>query len=144
MQKYLHSRLPLQISLPGEALNDEERKQVKSDDRPACKAHAMESSGVLFKGFDGQSPSFSENLYRDDSFILLVTTMEFTAIIRKGEKQFVALCPEVDVVSQGHTIEAALANLKEAVELYIEEMGMPKEFTGHDSFVARFAIEENA
>ncbi|MDP3741734.1 MAG: type II toxin-antitoxin system HicB family antitoxin [Candidatus Micrarchaeota archaeon] len=49
--------------------------------------------------------------------------MNFTAVIKKGEKQFVALCPELDVVSQGFTIESALANLKEAVELYIEEMG---------------------
>ena len=46
----------------------------------------------------------------------------FTAIIKKGEKQFVALCPELDVVSQGYTVEESLANLKEAVELYIEEM----------------------
>lgn len=69
--------------------------------------------------------------------------MDFTAIIRRGEKQFVALCPEVDVVSQGHTIEEALKNLKEAVELYIEEMGMPQEFIGHEAIVARFAVEEN-
>jgi predicted RNase H-like HicB family nuclease len=48
--------------------------------------------------------------------------MDFTAIIRRGEKQFVALCPEIDVVSQGYTIEDALKNLKEAVEVYIEEM----------------------
>jgi len=73
-----------------------------------------------------------------------VNTMDFTAIIRKGEKQFVALCPEVDVVSQGLTIEEALKNLKEAVELYIEEMGMPKEFIGNEAIVARFAVEENA
>jgi len=46
----------------------------------------------------------------------------FTAIIRKGEKQFVALCPDLDVVSQGYTVEKALGNLKEAVELYIEEI----------------------
>ena len=45
-----------------------------------------------------------------------------TAIIKKGEKQYVALCPEVDVVSQGYTVEDAIANLKEAVGLYIEEM----------------------
>ncbi len=51
--------------------------------------------------------------------------MEFTAIIRKGEQQFVALCPEIDIVSQGFTIEDALSNLKEAVELYVEEMGIP-------------------
>lgn len=43
-----------------------------------------------------------------------------TALIRKGDKQFVALCPEVDVVSQGYTIEESMKNLKEAVELYIE------------------------
>ncbi len=66
--------------------------------------------------------------------------MEFTAIIRKGEKQFVALCPEVDVVSQGTTIELALNNLKEAVDLYVEEMGVPKEFRGQESIVTHFAL----
>ena len=70
--------------------------------------------------------------------------MEFTAIIRKGEKQFVALCPEVDVVSQGYTVEEALSNIREAVELYIEEMGMPKEFKGREAIIARFAIKEDA
>ena len=49
--------------------------------------------------------------------------MDMTAVIKKGEKQYVALCPELDVVSQGYTIEEALGNLKEAVELYIEEIG---------------------
>ncbi len=50
--------------------------------------------------------------------------MVFTTVIKKGEKQFVALCLELDVVSQGFTVEAAIANLKEAIELYIEEMGV--------------------
>ena len=49
--------------------------------------------------------------------------MDLTAIIKKGEKQYVALCPELDVVSQGFTVEKALNNLKEAVALYIEEVG---------------------
>ena len=70
--------------------------------------------------------------------------MEFTAIIRKGEKQFVALCPEVDVVSQGYTVEEALKNLKEAVELYVEEMGFPCEFKGQEAIIARFPVEKNA
>ncbi len=52
--------------------------------------------------------------------------MEFTAVIKKGEKQFVALCPELDVVSQGRTVDKAVDNLREAVELYIEEMGVSK------------------
>lgn len=45
----------------------------------------------------------------------------FTAILQKDENMFVAKCPEVGTVSQGHTIEEAIANLKEATELYQEE-----------------------
>ena len=71
-------------------------------------------------------------------------SMELTAIIRKGEKQFVALCPEVDVVSQGYTIEEAIKNLKEAVELYIEEMGLPEGIKSNEAIIARFAVEESA
>lgn len=45
----------------------------------------------------------------------------FTAIIQKEEDMYVAKCPEVGTVSQGSTVEEALANLKEATELYLEE-----------------------
>lgn len=44
----------------------------------------------------------------------------FTAVIRKEEKWYVAQCIELGVVSQGKTIEKAGANLKEAVEVYLE------------------------
>ncbi|ODS41680.1 MAG: hypothetical protein A7315_00765 [Candidatus Altiarchaeales archaeon WOR_SM1_79] len=47
--------------------------------------------------------------------------MELTAVVKKGEKQYVALCPELDVVSQGYTVEEAVENLKEACELYLED-----------------------
>jgi len=47
----------------------------------------------------------------------------FTALIIKEEKWFVAHCVELGVVSQGKTIEEAQANLKEAVELYVESFG---------------------
>jgi len=67
--------------------------------------------------------------------------MEFTAIIKKGEKQFVALCPELDVVSQGYTIEESLKNLKEAVELYLEEMGIPEGTGSEDIFVTSFGVK---
>ncbi|MEK6864154.1 MAG: type II toxin-antitoxin system HicB family antitoxin [Nanoarchaeota archaeon] len=66
--------------------------------------------------------------------------MEFTAIIRKGEKQYVALCPEVDVASQGKTIEQAIANLKEAVGLYVEEMGLPEGISANETIVASFEL----
>ncbi len=67
--------------------------------------------------------------------------MEFTAIIKKGEKQYVALCPELDVVSQGHTIEEALKNLKEAIELYIEEMGIPEGLSEEPLLVTRIGVK---
>ena len=44
----------------------------------------------------------------------------FTAIIEKEDNMYVALCPEVDVASQGNTIEEARNNLQEAIELFLE------------------------
>ena len=64
----------------------------------------------------------------------------FTATIKKGEKQYVALCQEVDVVSQGYTVEEAINNLKEAVELYIEEEGLPQETTENDTIIVNFEV----
>ena len=44
----------------------------------------------------------------------------FTAMIYREDGGYVALCPELDVVSQGDSVEEASANLREAVELFIE------------------------
>ncbi len=49
----------------------------------------------------------------------------FTAVIHKEDDLYVADCPEVGTVSQGRTIEEAIANLKEATELYLEEFPLP-------------------
>ncbi|HEY6286195.1 MAG TPA: type II toxin-antitoxin system HicB family antitoxin [Ktedonobacteraceae bacterium] len=49
----------------------------------------------------------------------------FTAIIHKEDNLYIADCPEVGTVSQGHTVEEAIANLKEATELYLEEFPLP-------------------
>ena len=46
---------------------------------------------------------------------------QFTAIIQQEGKWFVALCPELDVASQGKTVEDARRDLTEAVELFLEE-----------------------
>jgi predicted RNase H-like HicB family nuclease len=45
---------------------------------------------------------------------------QLTAIIQSEGDGFVALCPEVDVASQGDTIEEARDNLKAALELFFE------------------------
>jgi len=66
--------------------------------------------------------------------------MVLTAIIKKGEKQYVALCPELDVVSQGFTVEDALKNLKEATELYIEEMGLPEGIDTQEMLITSFEV----
>lgn len=46
--------------------------------------------------------------------------MVFTAIIEREGGGYVALCPEVDIASQGDTVEHARRNLMEAVELFFE------------------------
>ena len=45
----------------------------------------------------------------------------FTAVVHKEDDLYVAECPEVGTVSQGASVEDAIANLREATELYLEE-----------------------
>ena len=47
-------------------------------------------------------------------------TRQLTAIIEREDDSYVALCPEVDVASQGATVDEARSNLKEALELFFE------------------------
>jgi predicted RNase H-like HicB family nuclease len=43
-----------------------------------------------------------------------------TAIIERDGEGYVALCPELDIASQGDSVEAARENLREALELFFE------------------------
>ena len=45
---------------------------------------------------------------------------QFTAIIEREGDGYVALCPELDIASQGGTVEEARDNLLEALELFFE------------------------
>jgi len=45
---------------------------------------------------------------------------KLTAIIEREGNGFVSLCPELDIASQGDTIEEARNNLREALELFFE------------------------
>jgi predicted RNase H-like HicB family nuclease len=47
-------------------------------------------------------------------------TRRLTAIIEREGDGYVSLCPELDVASQGHSVEEARSNLREAVELRLE------------------------
>lgn len=67
---------------------------------------------------------------------------QFTAIIEREDDGFVALCPEVDVASQGDTIEEARQNLREAVELFLETAD-PSEIEDRlhsEIYVTQFAL----
>ncbi len=46
--------------------------------------------------------------------------LNLTANVWREDDMFIAQCLEFDVASQGHTVEEALHNLREAIELYLE------------------------
>ncbi len=50
----------------------------------------------------------------------MAQTRAFTAVIQREGDGYFALCPELDVASQGDTVEEAKANLEEALELFLD------------------------
>jgi predicted RNase H-like HicB family nuclease len=52
-------------------------------------------------------------------------TLHLTAVVTREGDWYVARCLEVEAVSQGGTIEESLANLRDVVEVYLEEEGIP-------------------
>jgi predicted RNase H-like HicB family nuclease len=69
-----------------------------------------------------------------------MTRHTYTAVVEREGDGYVALCPELDVASQGDTVEAATANLREAVELFLE-CADPRELarrTHGEIFITRF------
>jgi len=68
-------------------------------------------------------------------------TYKFTSVIWKEKEGYVSKCPELEIASTGDSIEEALKNLKEAVELYLEnakELGMLKEIKSEIESEERF------
>ena len=71
-----------------------------------------------------------------------VKEYKLSAIITLEDKEYVALCPELDVASQGKNIKEALENLKEAVELYLEDENIAP--THSQAFITTFEVKINA
>lgn len=70
-------------------------------------------------------------------------TKTLTAILEREGDGFVALCPELDIASQGSSLEEAKVNLREAVELFFE-CADAKEATGRLSgeiYVTQLEVE---
>ena len=69
-------------------------------------------------------------------------TRKLTAIIEREDDGYVALCPELDIASQGNTVEQARDNLKEALELFFETAS-PEEISSRlhgDIFVTQVEV----
>jgi predicted RNase H-like HicB family nuclease len=67
---------------------------------------------------------------------------QLTALIEREGDGYVALCPELDIASQGSTVEEAKTNLVEAIELFMESAD-PTEVAAriHDEvFVTRVEV----
>ena len=69
-------------------------------------------------------------------------TRYLTAIIEREDDGYVALCPELDVASQGSTIEEARKSLREAVELFLESASPEevKERLHSEVYVTQFEV----
>jgi predicted RNase H-like HicB family nuclease len=61
-----------------------------------------------------------------------------TAVVVWEDGVYVAQCPEVGTASQGRTVEEAVANLKEATELYLEDARLP---VGRPPVVTSFEVD---
>ncbi|QCQ22218.1 type II toxin-antitoxin system HicB family antitoxin [Desulfoglaeba alkanexedens ALDC] len=71
-----------------------------------------------------------------------MSSMKFTAIIEREGDGYVSLCPELDIASQGNSVEQARDNLREALELFFESAS-PEEIKQrlHDEvFVTQFEV----
>jgi len=67
----------------------------------------------------------------------------FSAIITEEDGMFVVSNPDTGVTSQGSSLDEAVANLKEALELYFEEAGNAKKTTlalSHRSFLTTITL----
>ena len=68
---------------------------------------------------------------------------KFTAILRFEEDMYVAYTPELDISSQGQTQRESLENLKEAVNLFLENASQ-EEIEGRiseESWITQFEAE---
>lgn len=72
----------------------------------------------------------------------MAESRQLTAIIERQGSGYVALCPELDIASQGDSIEQARANLKEALELFFEtaDPAEAKTRLHDDVFVTRVEV----
>ena len=60
-------------------------------------------------------------LYECSEDRLARRSLEFSSVVTREGRWYVAECPELEIASQGKTVELALKNLREAIELYLQD-----------------------
>jgi len=67
---------------------------------------------------------------------------QFTAIIEREGNGYVSLCPELDIASQGNSVEEARNNLAEALELFFEHASESeiREKLHNEIFITRLEV----
>lgn len=72
-----------------------------------------------------------------------IMQQSLTAIIEREDEMYVSSCPELDIASQGNSIEEAKANLQEAIELFLETASETEvtQRLHNDIFITRLTVE---
>lgn len=67
----------------------------------------------------------------------------YTALIQKEDDYYVSICPELDIASQGSTVEEAKYNLQEAVELFLETASLSEitNRTKNEVYITSFEVQ---
>ena len=87
-------------------------------------AEAVREWGMKALGQRGEAPRIYTTTH-----IVLDAKLKLSAAVHREGTWFVSWCPELDVASQGRTVEEAISNLREAVELCLEgqDVELPQE-----------------
>jgi predicted RNase H-like HicB family nuclease len=76
--------------------------------------------------------------------IIMSSRALFPTVVWREDDMYVSWCPELDVASQGSTVEEALNNLKEAIELYLEDEDAHVPLEGSTPILAIVRVETHA
>jgi predicted RNase H-like HicB family nuclease len=70
--------------------------------------------------------------------------LTFSSVIWKENGWYVSWCPDLDIASQGKTVDEALNNLKEAIELYLEDENAQVPFENPPPILTTVSVETHA
>ena len=74
----------------------------------------------------------------------MTESIAFSVVVWKEGKLQIAWSPELDIASQGKTVEDAISNLKEAIELYLEDEDAKIPADRLSAFLTTLSVETHA